>query len=101
MDFLTNFLMEFLVDMYAELMMCIVPDRKGTSRKRQTVAAFLAIVMLLVNLALFLWGGELLLGRKSRWGWAPLLLAAGLSLAQIVLGLIVKHKKSKHGRNES
>lgn len=95
-----DILIEFIMDMYAELMLYVIPDRPGTTAKRRTIAAILAITMFVVDMALFLWGGTLLFDRKSVWGWVPILAAVVLSLAQIVLGFIVNHKKSKHGRKE-
>ncbi len=95
-----DILIEFIMDMYAELMLYVIPDRPGTTARRRTIAAILAITMFVVDMALFLWGGTLLFDRKSAGGWVPILAAVVLSLAQIVLGFIVNHKKSKHGRKE-
>lgn len=80
-------LLEFVFDLYLELMMFIVPEEKATSRKYRVLAIIIASISLIGILALFIWGGVLVFERGNKLGIIPIVIAVILSLAQIIAGL--------------
>lgn len=83
-----DILVEILLEIYMELMMLIVPE-KNAAKWMKTVATILAVVMLLVVFGLVVWGAIWYFDCGNAWGLVPLILAAVISLAQIVAGIIL------------
>ncbi len=85
-----EFLAEFLIELYMELMFLIVPE-KYINEKFRPIAVTIAIVGLVGVIALVLWGFSLV-DRGHNWG--AFLIAAGviLSLAQIIAGILLYKK---------
>lgn len=86
---------EIFFEVYIELMMCIVPEEKASLKRYRVLAIIVATVGLLLNLALFIWGGILLFERHNFGGLIPIAIALIWSLAQIFLGFILDQKKNK------
>jgi hypothetical protein len=85
-----EFLAEFLIELYMELMFLIVPE-KYINEKFRPVAIAIALVGLVGVIALILWGFSLV-DRGHNWG--GFLIAAGIliSLAQIIAGILLYKK---------
>ncbi len=83
-----DFLFEFLLEIYIELMMLVVPEEKATSKKYRIIITIIASLVLFGILALAAWGIVLIADEKNALGWIPLSFAILLSLAQIILGII-------------
>ena len=90
-----EFLFELFFEVYIELMMYIIPEEKATLKRYRVLAIIIATIVLLGNLALFIWGGILLFERHSFLGLVPIAVAILFSLAQIFLGFILDQKKNK------
>ena len=86
---------EILFEVYLELMMLIVPEKKATSKKYRIIAVTIAIIALLGNLALLVWGGVLVFEKQNLLGIIPLVIAIVWSLAQIILGFVLQSRKDK------
>ena len=87
-----DFIFEILFEVYLELMMYIVPEEKVMSTMHRFLAVTVAFVVILGNLALFVWGGILIFEKKNDWGYLPFIIATILSLIQIILGVIINQK---------
>ena len=88
-------LFEILFDVYLELMMLIVPEKKATYKKYRVIAISIASVVLAANFVLFIWGSVLIFDKARLIGLLPIAIAVVLSIAQIVLGIVLKIKKGK------
>ena len=86
-----DLLMEFLLELYMELMFLIVPE-KNVGKGHRVVAALLAFVVILGLFALVLWGVWLIADRGNLWGILPIVAAGVLSLAQIVAGMVLYNR---------
>ena len=84
-------LVEIFLELYMELMMLIVPE-KNITKKHQTIAKIIAIIVLLGVMALAFWGIVLIWEYGNLWGIAPLGFAIAFSLFQIVFGIIFYKK---------
>ena len=87
-------LMEFIFELYFELMMYVVPEEKATSKKYRTLVVLIAITVLLGVLALFILGC-VLLEHDHYLGFIPILIAILISVAQIIAGFKIQNKKTK------
>lgn len=88
-----DFIFEFIIEMYMELMFLIVPE--NISKKRAKIdAIILAVVMIIIVFALFIWGVILLEEKNSSKGFIPICIAVAISLIQIIAGFILYKKKS-------
>ena len=85
-------LFEFLFDLYLELMIFIIPEEKTTSKRYKVVVTVFAVCVLVLVLALVFWGLVLILDKSSSLGYIPLGAAIGISVLQIVFGLVVQIK---------
>jgi hypothetical protein len=85
-----EFLAEFLIELYMELMFLIVPE-KYINEKFRPVAIAIALAGLVGVIAMTLWGFSLV-DRGHNWG--GFLIAAGIliSLAQIIAGILLYKK---------
>lgn len=88
-------LFEIIFEIYVELMMYIVPEEKTSSGKHRKIAIFIAAVVLLGVLALFIWGCVLLVDYDNKLGLAPIIIAIVFLIIQIVAGFVLHDKKSK------
>lgn len=87
-------IMEILLEVYLEMMVLIIPE-KNISKKQQTVMKVLAVIVVLILLALAVWGIVLICDYDNLWGIVPIGIAALLSLAQIIAGCVLY--KKNHG----
>ena len=87
-----DILVEVFLEVYMELMFLIIPeDKRG--RKVRGLAALLAILSLFGIMAMAFLGIVLITEKANPWGWLPLLLAVGLSIAQITFGILLYKRK--------
>ena len=86
-----DFLMELLFEVYLDLMMLIIPE-KNISKKHKNIAKLIAIGVLLIVLALAVWGIVLIFDYGNLLGIIPLSFAIIISLAQITLSIILYNK---------
>ena len=87
-------LFEILLEVYMELMFLIIPeDKRG--RKHRGIAAVVAIVVTLGIMAMAIWGIVWIVEMNNPWGWAPLVIAIVLSVAQITLGILLYTRRNK------
>ena len=86
-----DFLIELILEIYLELMTFFVPE-KNLSKKHKIIAKTIAIAVAFSLLALALWGIYLLAEKDDLAGIIPLAISFGLSLAQIVLGIVLYKK---------
>lgn len=84
---------EFFFELYLELMLQIVPDEEKTSVKHRTMAVLIALMVLFVTLALFVWGCILVSDHNNYYGCIPIVISVVISLTQIVAGFILHNKK--------
>lgn len=86
-----DILIEIFLEVYMELMMLVVPE-KNITKKHQTIAKIIAIVVLFGVMALAVWGIVLIWEQSNLWGIAPLAVAIAFSLFQIIFGIIFYKK---------
>lgn len=87
-------LLDIIFEIYLELMMLVVPEKKAASKKHRAIAVLVAILVLICVFTLFIWGC-VLLDCDNNLGMIPIILAVAASLAQIVAGIVLYFKKSK------
>lgn len=85
-------LLEILFEVYAELMMLIVPEDKTASWWFKLCVGVIALAAMFGILALIVWGINLIFERGRMVGAVPLAFGIILSLAQIVLGIVFHNK---------
>ena len=90
-----DIIFEIVFEVYAELMMHIVPEEKATSKKYRNLTVFFALFVLLVVVGLFIWGGVLISDYNNRLGIIPIIVAIVISIIQIIAGFILHDKKTK------
>ena len=90
-----DLLFDILFEVYLELMMLIVPEEKAATKKYRIIAILIASLVMVIDFALFILGGALIFDEGRLIGILPLSLAAVLSLAQIVLGIVFSIRKHK------
>lgn len=88
-----DLLFEILIDMYVELMMSVIPEADEASRKYRIIALAFALTGFILCAALFVWGGVLLFDRDNKLGLIPIVFSVAFSLAQIIVGLVIRCKK--------
>lgn len=84
-------LFEIFFEVYAELMLLIVPEKERSKRSAALLRA-LAVLVLLGAFALVIWGGVLISDYNNLFGLIPICVAAIISLCQIILGIILFNK---------
>ncbi len=87
-----DFIIEFFLEIYMELMLLFVPEN-NLKKKHRILAKIIAIFILLLALALFLWGAVLIVDYDNLLGLIPISVAVLLSALQIIAGIIVYKKK--------
>ena len=83
--------MEILLEIYMELMLLVIPE-KNASKKHIWLAKILAILAVAGILALFVWGVVLIADHNDLRGIIPIVVAAVLSLAQMIAGVLLFKK---------
>ena len=86
---------EFLFAFYIELMMYVVPEEKATSKKYRFLTALIACVSMMGIGALFIWGCIWVVEDGNWFGLIPILIAVVLSIAQIMVGFVLRDRKKK------
>jgi len=86
-----DILIEIILEVYMELMLLIVPE-KNLTKKQKFFATLAAVAVMLGMFALVIWGLVLILDYGSLWGILPIVVAAALSLVQIVAGIVLYRK---------
>ena len=89
-----DIVIEILLEIYMELMLLIVPE-KNIEKKHIRIIKLTAIVVTLGVFALAIWGIVLIADYNNLWGIVPIAVAAMVSLAQIVAGIILYKKNHK------
>lgn len=84
-------ILEIFLEIYMELMLLIVPEKRVGKRHR-VIATLIAIAVLLTVIALFIWGLALIVDDSNMMGLLPLAIAVLISLAQIVAGIILYNR---------
>ncbi len=88
-------LYEILFEVYLELMFIVVPEEEAASKRYRYIAICVATVVLAGVLALFVWGGVLIVEQHDGRGWIPIVIASAISVAQIVAGFVLYDRKAK------
>ncbi len=83
-----EFLFEFVVEFYLELMFLVVPTENVTKR-RKAVAIIIAIVLAIGLPVLFFVGFNLSLDTDKPWGTLLMILSGTLIVAQIIAGIVL------------
>ena len=91
-----GFVFEFVLEIYCELMLNIVPKEKATTKKYKTIAVLIAVVGLISVFVLVIWGGLLISDYDNNLGIIPIAIAVIISVAQIIAGIVLRNKKSKN-----
>ena len=86
-----DIVVEILLEVYMELMLLIVPEKR-LSKKHIVIAKIIAALVVLGVFALVLWGVWLIADLGRLIGILPIVLAVLISLAQIVGGIILYKK---------
>ena len=86
-----DFIIEFILELYGELMMIFVPE-KNLSKKHIIIAKVIALCVVFASFALIIWGIYLISEKNSMLGILPLAAAVIISLVQIILGIIIYKK---------
>ncbi len=82
-----DILIEILLEVYMELMLLIIPEKRIT-KKHIVIAKVIAICVLIGLFALVIWGISLIIDKNNLLGIIPIAIAAIISVAQIALGII-------------
>ena len=89
-----DFIFEILFEIFLELMFLIVPEDKVKSKTLHVLAITIALITTIGYIALFIWG-VVLIDRNNCWGALPIILAILMSLAQIIIGIVLRADKKK------
>lgn len=84
-------LAEILFELYVELMFLIIPE-KNRSKKYIWISIVIAVAVFLAVVALTFWGIVLITDYGNLWGILPISIAALISLAQIIAGILLYKK---------
>ena len=87
-------LAEILFEVYGELMFLIIPEKR-MNKKYVVITKVVAVLVFLGVIALALWGVVLISEHNKLIGILPISIAALVSLAQIVAGIVFY--KRHHG----
>lgn len=91
MGFLIEFLGEFILEVYLELMMLIVPE-KNLTKRQIFIAKLLAVFVILLVIFLLIFGCVLIFENNNLLGIIPFSLSIIISIVQIVFGIILYKK---------
>ena len=90
-----DFIIEFFLELYMELMLLIVPEQKRASKKLRLYALLFAFSMLAIVFALVIWGAVLIVDKDNLLGIIPISIAVILSIVQIIMGWKLYSKTHK------
>ena len=88
MGFLIEFLGEFILEVYLELMMLIVPE-KNLTKRQIFIAKLIAVFVILLVIFLLIFGCVLIFENNNLLGIIPFSLSIIISIVQIVFGIIL------------
>ena len=91
MNFLAEEFFEFLVEIYMELMLLVVPEKRGNKTLR-CIAGVLSIAEVFGILFLAFWGISLIADDHNLQGIIPITIAVIISLVQIIAGILLYKK---------
>ncbi|MBQ9083943.1 MAG: hypothetical protein IJY28_10705 [Clostridia bacterium] len=86
MDSLFEILIEFFGELYMELMLLVVPEKRG-SKTLRCIAGVLSIVEVFGIILLAAWGISLIADDHNLQGILPIAIAVIISLVQIIAGI--------------
>ena len=84
-------LVEILFEVYGELMFLIIPEKR-MDKKYIIIAKMIAVLVFIGVIALVLWGAILISDYNNLIGIVPISIAAVISLAQIIAGIVLFKK---------
>lgn len=84
-----DIVIEILLEIYGELMMLIVPERKASSKVYRAITIVAALTVIACVAALVIWGLGLIIGRNNKLGYIPIAIAAVISAVQIAAGIVL------------
>ena len=84
-------LAEILFEVYGELMFLIIPEKR-MNKKYVVLTKMIAVLVFVGVVALVLWGAILISDYQNPMGILPISVAAVISLAQIISGIILFKK---------
>ena len=88
-----DILFEFLIEIYMELMMLVVPEDKVTKKRYRVLAVIIALVGIAAVFVSFIYGVHLITDKDNLLGIIPIAAAVLISIAQIVAGFVVSSSK--------
>lgn len=91
MDVVAEFIVEFFLDIYMELVSHLL-KRERLTRGQRVLATVLAVLVALSVLFLAFWGLYLLVEAGDLFGLVPLLIAVAVSGVQITAALVLRKK---------
>ena len=86
-----DMLAEILFEVYGELMFLIIPEKR-MNKKYVVLTKMIAVLVFVGVVALVLWGAILISDYQNPMGILPISVAAVISLAQIIAGIILFKK---------
>lgn len=84
-----DIVIEILLEIYGELMMLIVPERKASSKVYRALTIVVALTVIACVAALVIWGLGLIIDRNNKLGYIPIAIAAVISAVQIAAGIVL------------
>lgn len=87
-----DILFEILFEIYLELMMFIVPERKSSSKLYRAITFIVAFAVLSGVIALFIWGIALIADHNNKLGYIPISVAVIISVIQIIAGFVLHNR---------
>ncbi|MBQ8254007.1 MAG: hypothetical protein IJY94_00715 [Clostridia bacterium] len=88
-----DILFEFLIEIYMELMMLVVPEENRTKKRYRVPAIIIALIGIAATIASLVYGLHLVIDKDDLLGIIPIAIAALLSLAQITAGIVIRISK--------
>ena len=86
-----DLLFEIVFEVWGELMLLVIPE-ENVSPRHKLAAKMIAVTVLLGVIALALWGVYLITEVGTMLGVIPIAVAAVVSIAQIVAGIVLYRK---------
>ncbi len=84
-----DIVIEILLEIYGELMMLIVPERKASSKVYRALTIVVALSLIACVAALVIWGLCLIIDHNNKLGYIPIAIAAVISIVQIAAGIVL------------
>lgn len=83
--------LEIVFEVYGELMFLIIPEKR-MDKKYVMISKAIAVIVFAGVMALVLWGAILISEKNNLIGILPISIAAAISLAQIIAGIVLFKK---------